>query len=447
MLLGIRVKNLYSFKENQYFSMIADKGTRHSEHLYVDEAGKLPRLLRMALIYGKNAAGKSNLVKVITFLKELVLEGTKLRKPIARTIFKLDPEYLSQNSEIEIEFTIENIVHNYSIVFDNRTIWDEKLSKYEHGEKILFHRKTIDDGEFYLEKIFPGDRKGKKKKELENGTRTRKNQLLLTHLAESGIDDFIEVYDWFNFNLKVIDPRTKWNYKPILSENEKFLENFKAIIQEFDLDIDDLCLNRTTLVEAHKYIPESLMSEITDRLNASDGEVLSLISIPDLSFFRFELTKEKEIKVFKIRAKPKNSKDVYFDLDELSDGTLRIFDFIPMLIMLREMDVTFIIDEINRSLHPMLTRKLFELFQDPLNKFKGQVIATTHDEYVLDYDFVRKDEIWFVEKNFKGESQLYSLSDFKTSNDSKGNKISVRTDRNLRNDYLKGRFGGIPDVT
>ncbi len=173
-----------------------------------------------------------------------------------------------------------------------------------------------------------------------------------------------------------------------------------------------------------------LKAEIIEKLE--DGDDIIFESENDSVL----ITKEDDkIVVKKMLATHVNSEgqDIPFDLENESDGTKRLLDFIPAFDKILQLDVTFIIDEIDQSLHPALLKALVtKIMSDETTK--GQLIFTTHESYLLDLDIFRQDEIWFVEKDKKtGSSQIYSLSDFKP-----------RYDLDIRKGYLKGRFGAIP---
>ncbi len=139
-------------------------------------------------------------------------------------------------------------------------------------------------------------------------------------------------------------------------------------------------------------------------------------------------------KIIKIGLTHRNEKkeNIVFDAEDESDGTRRLLDFIPALHQLAKTNATFIIDELDRSLHSKLTINIFNLFYELATSNRSQLIATTHESLLLDLELFRKDEIWFVEKS-NNESRLYSLDEFK-----------VRNDKIINKDYLLGRYGAIP---
>jgi AAA15 family ATPase/GTPase len=129
----------------------------------------------------------------------------------------------------------------------------------------------------------------------------------------------------------------------------------------------------------------------------------------------------------------RNGPNVSFRLEQESDGTRRLLNLLPALYHLRRSNAVYFIDEIDRSMHPILARKFLEFFLKSCGGGKRQIIVTTHESTLLDLDLLRRDEIWFAEKDNGGSTRLYSLVDFK-----------VRTDLEIRKHYLQGRFGAIP---
>ena len=122
-----------------------------------------------------------------------------------------------------------------------------------------------------------------------------------------------------------------------------------------------------------------------------------------------------------------------FSLSNESDGTKRLFDYIPLILDLMKGSKVFVVDEIERSLHPSLVYQIFKLFLDSCESIDSQLIVTSHETTLMTQNLLRKDEIWFMEKNAEGESKLVSLEEYK-----------VRFDKELRGSYLDGSFGGIP---
>ena len=297
---------------------------------------------------------------------------------------------------------------------------------------MLFHRSIDSKGVISLDGL--DSRLNKEEKEiLKVLANARSNQLLLHLLADLEISVFSDVYNWFQKKLVILHPDTRLDYSRVISSNKLATVEFCELLREFDLDVSSLIMVPIPLYQLKGYLPEFILTEVEKMLKKNPDKPV-ITSGSSKGFFRIQMDKKGELQAEKIGARTKYSDEVYFDFTELSDGTLRIFDFIPMLLELRNNDSTFLIDEIGRSLHPMLVKKLLQVYLEMDKRHDEQLIATTHSDYLLNFDSVRKDEIWFVEKKW-GASKLIPLSEYRFEN---------RTDRNLRNDYLKGRYGGIP---
>ena len=180
-------------------------------------------------------------------------------------------------------------------------------------------------------------------------------------------------------------------------------------------------------------IPVQLINEIINDLKPGKRTIIG--SENNRRNYAIERKESGEIEVFKLAARhvSEKGKDVYFELDEESDGTNRLIDLIPALIDLTTSETVYVIDELDRSMHPILTRKIIEFFLSNSKNIASQLIVTTHESNLLDLDLLQRDEIWFVEKNKKNSSELYSLLEFKP-----------RKETNITKGYLQGRYGAIP---
>jgi AAA15 family ATPase/GTPase len=138
------------------------------------------------------------------------------------------------------------------------------------------------------------------------------------------------------------------------------------------------------------------------------------------------------VKTLKVGHVGKRHKSVLFNLDEESDGTVRLLDFVPAFKSVISSEKVFIIDEIERSIHPLLIKELVQKFSLDSNT-RGQLIFTTHESNLLNQEIFRQDEIWFAEKNKEGSTDLYSLNDFKE-----------HKTIDIQKGYLNGRYGSIP---
>ena len=431
MLIRFRVQNFLSFKEEVELSMVAGKVQKHPDHIVKSPLKPSVDLLRVGLVYGANASGKSNLIKAIHFGKFMVTTGVRAKALIPRKPFKLDGECLSQPSRFEYEFRYKGTSYIYGFLLDSKYIHEEWLIEIRSAsEKELFRRiSTIDNNEIKFNiKVTKEDTSLLKLVAL--GTPT--NRLFLQECTERNIKFFKNVYDWFSDALIVIFPTTIHTLVPLTMGNEnefgkKLIENLIRFntgvcgyrLQQVPLDSPDL--------------PQDLIEEMEQSL--VEGEGISLQSRKNKRFF---IKKEsEELHVYKLVLYHKDrdcESDVEFEMDEESDGTNRLLDLLPLLFSRKgNSEKVYFIDELDRSLHPNLSHNFLSTFLE--NRKEDQIIVTTHESSLLDLDFVRRDEIWFVEKNNNGSSMLYSLEEF-----------SPRYDKDIRKGYMLGRFGAIPII-
>ena len=186
--------------------------------------------------------------------------------------------------------------------------------------------------------------------------------------------------------------------------------------------------------------PEKLSPDFPDSLKANltniGADERVLFSLPDGMRFAMMRTENGELNLLKIKTRHNlqgTEEHIDFEIENESDGTRRLMDLIPALLHSRSSEKVYLIDEIDRSMHPLLSRMFLQAYLDEKNCGRGQLIITTHESWLLDRELLRRDEVWFTEKDKNGGSHLYSLAEFK-----------VRKDLKLDKGYLDGRFGAIP---
>jgi len=438
MLINFTASNILSFNTEINFSMFAGKTRLHSDHIIQVESIKSPKILKSAVLYGANASGKSNLVKAINFAKDFIIQGTKTDEAIPIKPYKLDKKNVNKPSKFEFTFLISNKLYAYGFVINHKSVIEEWLNQIgKTTEKKIYHRKTSNNNEVSIDFNISFPKKNDKQFFEFVARGTRPNKLFLTEAIERNVDYFIEPYRWFRDYLNIIFPDTTIvNIEYIVQYSKNICELFKNFFQYFDTGIDGISTKiydvENELTEIPKNITENLIKKIKDK---KQKVFLNGPNNIRYTVFKNEKNELKAIKLSTLHKMKPEDEEIYFELSEESDGTKRLIDFIPALTEMIENEKVFIIDEINRSLHPSLTYKIFELFfTNSINK-KSQLITTTHDIGLLDLDLFRRDEIWFIEKNKDGESSVYSLEEFKP-----------RYDKDIAKGYLLGRFGAIPVV-
>jgi hypothetical protein len=432
MLIRFRVSNFLSFKEEVEFSMIP--GRVRKQHLNHIISGGTSRndidLLRAGIIYGANASGKSNLVHVLGFAKGLITQGIKARKPIPITPFKLDKKSLELPSKLEFEIRGKEKDYLYGFEIDGEKVHSEWLHQIKKTTtSFLFERKTDAKNKTSVEF---GTLNLENKKDLEFlefvARGTRSNQLFLSESIDREVTYFEEVYNWFD-KLMVIYPESRFGIDlSIDSEHTnamvKYLEKFGTGVCGFDLQ----------KVAAETELPKEILKELAKDLKP--GEKTGVMNSGGGQRYLVTKTKHGELVTSKFVLKHRMADDnneVHFDTEDESDGTIRLMDLLPILTTPDNNSRVFVIDELDRSLHPNLCYQLIEEFLRGNNQ--NQLIVTTHESNLLTFDLLRRDEIWFVEKNKQGSSIIYSLEEF-----------TPRYDNDVQKGYLLGRFGAIPFI-
>ena len=426
MLIRFVVENFLSFKHETEFNMLADNFRIHPHHLY---KAKSLKILKGSVIYGANGAGKSNLIKSVGFFQNLVSTG-KLSASVNSKKFKLDPGNAGKPVNFEIEFYFKRKIYHYGVQLNDRTVENEWLyiSGVTTADKMVFERKTLENGKSKIKfnAKFLKTPKDKLLVQLLEQQLLQHDELLLGHEKVLNQTDISNVKFWFTEKLVVIYPTSKFlGLIPFLSDNDfKLFTN--RLLNTLKTGVNSLEVESIPFDTFFGIDDQELKNELIEKLNEHDK-----INLNEF----FLATKENDtFFIKKLVAQHVNNinKNVNFDLNEESDGTRRLLDFIPAFYQILNEDVTFFIDEIDQSIHPAL---LYELVKKIMNepRTKGQLVFTTHESNLLDLNIFRQDEIWFTEKNDEGATVLYSLSEFRP-----------RPDLDLRKGYLKGRFGAIP---
>ncbi len=439
MLIRFSVENFSSFKERQTFSLIPGKTRLKKEHK-TNPVNNIS-LLKTSVIFGANASGKSNLVKAIVFGKKLVLKGIKADGKIIYEKFKLDKNCLEGDSRIEYELQANGKNFAYGFVFNKNNIREEWLYEISRkNDKKIFERNSSD---FDLS-FFDKNNSKEEQKFLEFIAKsTPDNQLFLHEIRTrkvkenvSDITELLDVLDWFLNTLKVIRPDDKYKMglRFELKEDKKLLQSFEEFLKYFDTGIDGVCLQQVSIEEMD--IPKRITEKILDDLGSSNLEKsFASMSINDVLYFISVKNNKPIFHKFMTRHKTSNNSEELFDTSEESDGTNRIIDFIPLFMDLLQGNNVFIIDEMERSLHPNLIYDLLDLFLKKSEKVNSQLILTSHESSLLTQKLLRKDEVWFTVKTKYGSTKVYSLEEY-----------NVRFDKAIRRDYLLGRFKAIPKI-
>ena len=401
MIVNFSIQNFGSIKDKQTLSFEAD-ASKHLEDTYVvHTAGK--RLLKLALIYGANASGKTTVLKALDFLRDLVLKPKEKKTDILHfDPFLFDVQTSQEPTELSIEFVHEEVCYQYEVAFIRQAIISEALY-IDTFERVLIYSRTTDIEE-QLTKINFGDKITLEKSALQVlELNTLWNNTVLGGFLKTNInlEEFRRVADWFGNYLKsIVAPDTKLDtYITNEIDDEKITkEEILEILKKADFNISDMIIRKKEEF-VQKYLPRFFKVQI-------EGRIIFQHKIDNVFY---SLPMEKE-----------------------SEGTKRFYGFAGLLALLVKTPTIFPIDELESSLHPDLyTHFLLSFLQ---NAQHSQLIATTHNRELLgDTDIFRNDVIWFTNKGEDCATELYSLADFDTSNI-----------KNFLNAYKIGKFSGVP---
>lgn len=410
MLIELKMKNCFSIQGEQVLSLVASNDKQLKGNTF--QADNLT-LLKSVAIYGANAAGKSNIVKIMEAIKVMVLQSATIQRGIE---FPLMPFLLGEDkekpSEFEISFMAENVKYRYGFAATRKKILEEWLFAYPNGRMQQWFLRSYDKKNDKYQYEFGSKFLGEKKL-WENST--RENALFLSTAIQLNSKQLRPVFDWFlgKFNMSSIN-----GFDNALDITlEAFNENPKEILKYLkvaDLDIEYL------KVEEKDIGFEQLPLKFSDRLKA-------------LMKKSNQKPKQVEIKTTHLN---QQGQPIEFNMQLESDGTQKFFKFSGPIFHTLKQGNTLIIDELHNSLHPLMTKFIINLFHnDKINKNNAQLIFTTHETSILDKDIFRKDQIYFCEKQNKA-TKLYAMSDFK----------GLRENIDFEKSYLLGRFGALPNL-
>ncbi|MBW4574280.1 MAG: ATP/GTP-binding protein [Aphanothece sp. CMT-3BRIN-NPC111] len=416
----------------------------HADHIAVGAAGKGRSLLPISAIYGANAAGKSNLIKAIDFAKDLIVEGTRSGQTIPVSPFKLG-DYSKKPSKFEFIFTYIGNLYSYGFKLNTTQILEEWLYITPSGKKRevpCFERVTSEKKETKVEYGSTLKGRSEKRKQFLDfiAQGTRPNQLFLTEAIERNVQTVKPVVDWFRKVLTIIPAEATYRGLELGILSSKEFTNFLSDFLRFaGTGIDSIGAEEVDLDFDYHFpgMPENMREELLQEITEAGEDSVVMMESPLRKRYLLMKVAQSNFSLIQLRTQHRheNGQLVDFSMEEESEGTQRLINLIPALFLIQEKpEKVILLDELDRRLHPLLSRRFIEVAlscRKPSSQ--SQLIFTTHDTNLLDLDLLRRDEIWFVEKNQQGASHLYSLAEFK-----------IQSDIKIEKGYLNGRFGAIP---
>ncbi len=436
MLVSFSVSNFRSFGEEVTLNMVAsNRLTDHLNHrVPIGDTGQ--HLLRSAVLYGANASGKSNLIKAMEFAQRLITLPPHDRHP-GVDFFRFRPSPGREPSSFEFRFLLGSHIFAYGFDVLAHTILAEWLtvSKTADDERVVFER----------------DAKGKvvagpvATKELSGDAAlsailttlaklsVRPNQLFLNLLSsfpeEILGETLASVIRWLTKDLVILNPNPRaCDLLERLDRDERFRQFATQFLDRVDTGIGELDFERTKR-ECREYERDLIPS--TDRDRESPYSDFGCAGDTDEVIDPEDPTK---VIVRRLLARHAVQQTRYpLPFSEESDGTQQLLHYLPVLFTPHDRSMVVVIDELDRSLHPLLCEELIRFFSENCEGATKQLIVTTHEVQLLSQDLLRRDEYWFVEKDKTQQSRLTSLCEF-----------NIRNDLQVRKGYLQGRFGAVP---
>lgn len=441
MLMRFSISNYMSFgyKTNERGEVIPDEFYLYggSSQQFKERVISFQKrnVLKFSAVYGANASGKTNLIRAIECGKNILLstvENVKLSDKYCRNrgINKDLPTLF------EYEFTIRRkcYAYGFTVNLKRQEVLSEWLYELNGEEEYIIFERSVEKDEYYFEeeRFTEKDNIQQFHYYLKDANRVKSSLLLYElerrNLEHADFEIFRQVFEWFYKKLIVIYPET-----PIGASYfrfEKTNENLVSLLDYFDTGITDYHMQPINENAFREYFNDSsLPDHFLKRREQKKAPLKGVLRYGDTLF---ELQYEKEhTDIFKLQF-IHGDDESYYEYGEESDGTQRLVELLDVILNDDEEKI-FVIDELDRSLHPQMTRKFVETFLKFSKDKNTQLIISTHESNLMDLDILRRDEIWFTERERDNTTTLYTLEKYK-----------VRYDKVIAKDYLSGRYGAVP---
>ena len=411
MLIEFRVKNFRSLRDEQTLSLVADKDKSLQESNTMPSGIKAaPTLLRSMVIFGPNAGGKSNLIKALQFMRAVVAESASVMQPgqtFHTQSFRFEGTSVAQPTEFDVSFVLDGIRYQFGFALTAQRITREYLLVYKAFKPQLWFERYFDEESGKDLYDFGTGLKGPKS--VWEGA-TRPNALFLSMAVQLNSEQLQPVFAWFVNQLAIFNEITPLGQHFSIEMLRK--PEGKRAICDFLTSAD---------------ISISEIEVVTRKVS---GQAVHFDMAAEKTEVRNEEQEVHELLFHHVT----DHGEAVFSLGDESMGTRNLLFLTGPVLEILDKGMVLVVDELGSSLHPLLVRRLVELFQNSrFNKKGAQLIFTSHDTSLLDQDLFRRDQIWFVEKDRDQASKLYPLSDF-----------SPRKNEALERGYLMGRYGALP---
>lgn len=436
MLIRFVVENVYSFGNKAEFTTIPNGRLKTLNHHKYNFDGF--DILKLTSIYGANGAGKSNLIKSLELLQTIVIEE-EIPFNLKNSSYKFNAEH-KKPQQLVVEFIQDSIPFYYGIELLDDLIMTEELYISGLGRKedeLIYERKSTDkEVTIRFSEEFENDEKSQVLKSVLIEDFIKPNQPILKLISKRDnkfLQNVKKAFKWFSESLQIITPDSKPGAMAHrIDTNSEFKKYAIDTMRSLNIGITDLLTEKKEIKEFFSGENEKFVDQLVKQVLDSPKKMIGLNSAAGDELVIIEENGEIWVKQLKIGHKGGVDATTFFELDEESDGTIRLLDFVPAFNDILSKDKVYVIDEVERSIHPLLIKELIKKYSLD-DATRGQLIFTTHESNLLDQDIFRLDEIWFAEKDFTGSTDIYSLSDFKE-----------HKTIDIRKGYLNGRYGSIP---
>jgi AAA15 family ATPase/GTPase len=414
MLLEFRASNYRSFRNVQSLSLIPIKKDYSLAEANVYETGSsiMPSVLKGCAIYGPNAGGKSNLIRAMAIMQALVKDSATIVKagqPLNVQPFALNAELKKEPCFFEITVLLDGIRYQYGFSTVPERILEEWLLVYKSAKpQEWFSRKwnqKSGQDEYTFSSYFLGGKEIWKQA-------TRSNALFLSTAVQLNNEQLRPLWDWIVSSWVIIPAQASLRIELTVDSIGKDVKkaSILELLNSADLGIADITVERIKAKQA------------TFSLDAATGKTDASDSI------------ETELRLPRLKHKGEGGEAAFFNFDDESQGTQRLFAFAGIIIHILEQGFTLVVDELENSMHPLLVRHILGLFFSSRTNPRGaQIVFSTHNTSLLDRELFRRDQIWFTEKGSDLGSTLVPLSEF-----------SARKTEAFEKGYLEGRYGALP---
>jgi hypothetical protein len=410
MLLEFRLRNFRVFRDEATLSLIAstDKALLEQNTIVTGSAAT-PRMVRTAAVYGPNAGGKTTLLRGLQLMRGVVLESASLKPDQTFNVqpFQLDATSKGEPTLFEVTLLIDGVRYQYGFEFTPSRITKEWLIVYRTTRPATWFNRIYDAASGSETYEFSALMTGPKKVWQDA---TRPNALFLSTAVQLNSETLQPLFKWFASALHVFldGGHIPHDFSTGMVDERKGRDAIAAMLNAADIGIRGIVVERKKGVQ-HQFL-----------INPATGEANTAKTEHEVLWPKFQHMAGE------VRAE--------FDYADESQGTQKLYALAGPILDIIENGYLLVIDELDRSLHPLLVRQIVQTFQDPAINTRGaQLLFTTHDTSLLDATLLRRDQIWFAEKTEEQASQIAPLTDF-----------SPRKDEAFERGYLGGRYGGVP---